>query len=808
MVIGVDYQRDINIMSFPTIGIFTEVPGAPGTAVNWVVDGEAYSYPVMRLDYDLTQQFFAGTYFAHPVPIDISEMNTINIRLRGDEGVGYPIRMIIELKKEGVIQGIILVSDLTSMYQNLSFSFYSEANEIDEVIIFVEDDIDGDGVGALYVDEFFFSRLPFTPDIEPDIIENAGPALNDEEVLDKVEADTALYFYDEIVGPGHVKDTSETSYSSIAATGFGLSALAVLAERYGTSTFWQTVTPQMAEERASALLDDLLRIQQNQITDSAEYGVSGFFYHFMNADGTRAIGSEVSVVDTALLIVGALTAGEYFGGDVKEKADLLYASIDWTFFIDENTYRYRMGWRPESGRGFTTPKGGGYISSGAYNLPTDEVLLIALLALGNHFDDEMVRKSYFSYPREAKIYTAQSGEAAGTEYTVVNSFFGSLFTYLYAHCYFDFESLGVDKTYFAPEAPYPVSIDWWDNSCQAFKANRQFCIDQRNNFPFSYHENTWGISAVQRPDGRYEGRYGAVPFLNGPGNDGVVALYGPLSAMPFFRDSAYEEPSENAAYQSLRYYYNNYFTQMYGQYGFYDSFDNKGNFSTVYLGLDQGPIVLMIENYRSNLIWDTLSQNEKLSDVIDLVFADGFDFLDVEIFNTDPDDDTEPQEISFGFEGIGREIVPALQFITMSVNFSNPSGQFIVYTDNTNDSNTVRYTGSGDAGGLVGNQNTTQSAPLYWTVFDEVQLNEYTFTGDLLTEGKVQDKSNVDYNTPVMLDKRTIINGTGDLAPYPLAGRTTISSLIYIYFACDFSIPGLDEQHYSTETLTIEIFHE
>ena len=89
-----------------------------------------------------------------------------------------------------------------------------------------------------------------------------------------------------------------------------------------------------------------------------------------------------------------------------------------------------------------------------------------------------------------------------------------------------------------------------------------------------------------------------------------------------------------------------------------------------------------------------------------------------------------------------------------------------------------------------------------------MQLNGYTFTGDLLTEGKVQDTSDIDYTTADMLDKRTIINGIGDLAPYPLAGRTTMSSLIYVYFAADFSIPGLDEQHYSTETLTIDIFHE
>ncbi len=802
VVIGVDYERDIDILSFPTINIFTEIAGAPGTSVTWVNDVEAYSEPVLLLDYDISQQFFAGAYFTCGVPFDISEMNTINIRLRGHEVDGYPVRMIIELKSGGQIQGVILLSDLTSAYQDISFPFYSEVDEIDEVVIFIEDDTDGDRLGGLYIDEFFFSKLTFMPDINPDINENAGPGLSDEEVLDKVEADTALYFYDQIVGPGHVKDTSETPYSSIAATGFGLTALAVLAERYGTSDFWQTVTPQMARDRVEAILDDLLRIQQNQIANSAEYGTAGFFYHFIDSEGKRSPGSEVSLVDTALLIIGALTAGEYFGGDIKDKADLLYDSIDWTFFIDENTYQYHMGWKPESSRGFTTPKDGGYISNGTYNLPSDEVLLISLLALGNHFDDEMVRKSYFSYPRNEKKYTATSGDNEGTEYTVVNSYFGSLFTYLYAHCYFDFQNLGIDQTYFAPDAPYPVSVNWWDNSVQAIMANRQFCIDQREYYPFSYSENSWGISAVQRPDGRYEGRYGAVPFNNGPGNDGVVALYCSLSSMPFFKTSSYELPSENEAYQAMRYFYNNYFTQMYGQYGFYESFDNKGNFSNVYLGLDQGPIVLMIENYRSNLIWDTLIQNEKLSDVIDLVFADSFDWLDVKLKNIT--DDTDTTELLFGSHEVGTQIAPAEQYAEIDYNFKFTTGRLVIYTDNEN--NTVPYTGDENAGGLVGTFDATQVAPIHWVTFDAPVAGGYVFSGDSPTEGLVQDVSDDDFSLPDRLTERTIVDGEGLLAPYPTIDRTMLSSTVYVYFGCDFS--GLEAQDYNTDTLTIEIYHE
>ncbi|MBU1863795.1 MAG: hypothetical protein KKH94_09055 [Candidatus Omnitrophica bacterium] len=804
VVIGVDYERDIDVLAFPDAGIFTEVGGAPGTSLSWVVDSGASSYsdPVAKLDYDLTTQFFAGLYLKDASGVDISSMNTLNIRIRGDATEGYPIRMVIELKEAGEIQGVLLVSALAATYQDLTFPFYSESNTIDEVIIYVEDDTDGNGKGALYIDEFFFSAQPFTPDIEPAVAEDAASSLTDQELLDTVQAHTAHFFYDTIIGAGYVKDTSETTYSSIAATGFGLAALPILAARYNTTSNWQQVTPAMAETRAEALLDALLLIQSNQGANPAEYGVNGFFYHFIDNDGKRAEGCEVSVIDTALLVVGALTAGEYFGGTVKTKADQLYAAIDWTIFIDGGSYQYHMGWKPESSLGFTTPKNGGFISSGTFNKPTDEVLLIALLALGNHIDNTTVRKSYFSYPRASKTYTALSGADAGTEYQIVNSYFGSLFTYLYAHCFFDFETLGVDQTYFASDAPYPVSIDWWDNSVQAFKANRQFCIDQEANYPFSYSKDSWGISAVQRPDGRYEGRYGAVPFDNGPGHDGVVALYGAMSSMPFFRESALESLSDNEGFQSLRSLYDTYRTNIYGSYGFYDSFDYKGNFSTVYLGLDQGPIVLMIENYRSNLIWTTLEQNEKISDVLDLVFADDFGLIDIQIKNIA--DNSLANDLSFNGTAGVTTVASSEQYTEISVTFNNPTGKLIVYTNNKN--STIPYTGGGDAAGLVGVTDTTQVAPVQWVVFDALEVGGYLFTGSAVTEGKMQDYLNVDFVAEGMLEKRTIMDGNGNLAPYPTTDRTTASSTVYVYYGCDFT--DRESQNYTTDTLTIEIFQE
>lgn len=799
VVISVSNERDIDILqssTFPNRNIFMDIAGSPGTSYFFLNDQIQFDYDL----YDQAEQNFAGLSFGRPNGVSLATMHTLNIRVRGDAAKGYPIRMIIELKNDGQVQGVVFVSNLSDSFQDLTFPIYTESTIIDEVTIVVEDDIDGGGSGRLYIDEFFFSNEFYQPDVVPEVFENAGPGFTNTELLDVVQSDTARFFYDEVIGAGHVKDSLYTNHSSIAATGFGLAVLAIMASRYDEDDFfWNYVTPEMARDRCIAILDDFLRIQGLQATNPEEYGKAGFFYHFINADGTRYGSCEVSVADTALLIVGALVAGEYFGGEVKTKADELYDAVnmDWTFFIDDADAQFHMAWKPESSRNFNVPKDGGYLSEGKFSTSTDEILLITLLALGSHFDNDLVRKSYFSYPRDEKSYIAQKGIDAGREYTTVNSYFGSLFTYLYAHCYFDFQDLGSDETYFAPDAAYPTSINWWDNSVEAFKAHRQFAIDQAHNYPFAYNENSWGFSAVERPDGRYEGRYGAVPFSNGPGHDGVIALYASLSSMPFFQQSMSEDLNANDGFKALRYFYDTYYMQSYGPYGFYESIDNDGNFSNNYLGLDQGPIVLMMENYRTKFVWNTLRENSKIADVLELVYSDGFDYLDVTVKNLS--DDTESAQLEFGSTTDGESIVSALHYVEVDFNFANEAAQLVVYTDNS-----ALYTGDDDPAGMVGVDNSDYAAPLQWVV-SEVLHTGYNFADNNVDEGIVQDVSDFDFNSLPAINDRTIVYNDGTLAPYPTPGRVALGSRVYLYFGVDYS--GLVAQEYRTESLTIEICH-
>ncbi|MCX5668413.1 MAG: putative Ig domain-containing protein, partial [Candidatus Omnitrophica bacterium] len=114
----------------------------------------------------------------------------------------------------------------------------------------------------------------------------AFPPITDEELLDQTEARGAMYFYNEAISNGFVKDTDYKDFSSISATGFGLAALCVMAERYQTTPNW-TVSPTQARARVNQILDNCISYQSYQASAGNNYGVAGFLYHFITANGTR-----------------------------------------------------------------------------------------------------------------------------------------------------------------------------------------------------------------------------------------------------------------------------------------------------------------------------------------------------------------------------------------------------------------------------------------------------------------------------------------------------------------------------------------
>lgn len=373
----------------------------------------------------------------------------------------------------------------------------------------------------------------------------ASDAAPDDAFLDKLEYDSILYFANE-ANPknGFVKDSSRPGAPcSVAAVGFGLVAICI-----GNSRGW------IDRDKAYDRVVRTLRAFKDEVPNER-----GFFYHFLDMrTGSRTWNSELSSIDTALFLAGALFAGEYFKGtEVQMLANELYERVDWPWMMNGKSVMC-MGWKPDSG--FLWYYWDSY----------SEAMILYALAIGSP-THPISKDAWFAWNRHIDTYK---------DHEVVYCPTGSLFTYQYSHAWIDFRNL------------YEGEINYFDNSIKATKANRQFCIDNAPKYK-TYGENSWGLTACLGPDG-YRG-YGSKP---GEGlNDGTIAPCGMAGSIVF---------DPQASLDGLKYLYNNHKNFLYGKYGFKDAFNiDKNWWAEEYLGIDVGITLLMIENYRSGLVWDT-----------------------------------------------------------------------------------------------------------------------------------------------------------------------------------------------------------
>ena len=413
----------------------------------------------------------------------------------------------------------------------------------------------------------------------------ASEPLTDDQLMDLESRASFNYFWEcantdpDSPGYGLVRDKfpapQDADQASLASVGFGLTALTIGAERG-----W--VTREQAEERAIGTLNTMLNNIQKE---------HGFFYHWVNMDDAqRWRGSEVSVIDTSIAINGAISAGEYFGGQAKLLAQQIYENVDWDWFIDKNDglnkNQFFSARYPETG-----------FTPGHWDVSSEALMLYILSASSpTHPIDPIVYNSF------KRLYGSYPGYP-----TFVHSWFGSMFTYQFSHAWYDFRNT-TDRD----------GIDWFRNSVIAAKVNRQFCIDQpidtNNTKKFiTYGPDAWGVSASEDPYG-YNGALGAYPSGdNLPGgisrndqnhNNGTLAPYGAIASMPF-------TPEESLS--AMRNYYDNYDGKLWTQYGFTEAFNTDVSpawYDVNVLGIDKGITLLMIENYRSNLIWNLMNKNK------------------------------------------------------------------------------------------------------------------------------------------------------------------------------------------------------
>ena len=407
----------------------------------------------------------------------------------------------------------------------------------------------------------------------------------DRRMLDQHQRDTFKYFLHEINPQnGLVRDTTRKgSHASITATGLGLAAYVVAAKR-------GFISREEAASKTVTVLRFFAESKHDQDADASGY--KGFYYHFLEMEtGKRAWKSELSTIDTTFLLAGMLTAALYFDHaaplerEIRSLAEALYRRVDWQWALNEGA-ALTHGWKPESG--FLKYRWEGY----------NEALLLYILGLGSP-TSPLPEQSYRAWTRSyrwKKIY--------GFNYL----YGGPLFIHQLSHAWVDFRGI-------QDHVMHARGLDYFENSRRATYVQRQYAI--RNPKKYSgYNENCWGITASDGPgpqacriDGIprrfYAYRARGVPF--GP-DDGTIAPWAVMASLPF---------APEIVVPALH-HFNQYYPEMISKYGYRCSFNptypaqgnkSSGWISEGYFGLDQGPILMMIENFRSGFVWDLMRKS-------------------------------------------------------------------------------------------------------------------------------------------------------------------------------------------------------
>lgn len=386
-------------------------------------------------------------------------------------------------------------------------------------------------------------------------------------------------------------------FASIASVGFALTAYPIGIERG-----WVSRT--QAVDRTLTTLKFLRDLPAGpQASGKGSY--KGFYYHFLDMQKGERYDSwvELSSVDTGLLMMGVLFAQSYYDRDdarekeIREIADTLYKRVDWQW-LQQNKPLISMGWFPESG--FIKHDWMGY----------NEAMLLYVLALGSP-----------SHPVEPEAWTVWTrtyndvwGVYQGEEFLA----FGPLFGHQYSHVWIDFR--GIQDDYMRERG-----IDYFENSRRAAYAQRAYAIANPMKWK-DYGPELWGLTASDGPQQtlqEYRGEQRQFRHYSARGaglrenfDDGTIAPTAAIASLPFAPEIVI--PTTVSMHERYGEY-------IYSSYGFLDSFNpsfnydiplktgrlvpNQGWVSSDYIGIDQGPILTMISNYRNEFVWNVMKRN-------------------------------------------------------------------------------------------------------------------------------------------------------------------------------------------------------
>lgn len=418
-------------------------------------------------------------------------------------------------------------------------------------------------------------------------------------LFDDIERRTFQFFWDttnEVNGLTPDRYPSRP-FASIASIGFALTAYPI-----GIENGW--VSRNQAVDRTLTTLR-FFRDAPMGPQRTGRTGHKGFYYHFLDMQQGHRYDSwvELSSVDTALLLMGVLFAQSYYDGDdarekeIRQIADVLYRRVDWNW-LQRRAPLVSMGWFPESG--FIEHDWMGY----------NEAMMLYILALGSPTHPV----SPDAWTVWARTYDNDWGVFQGQEYLS----FGPQFGHQYSHVWIDFRDL--QDQYMRERG-----IDYFLNSRRATLAQRDYAIDNPMKWK-DYGENVWGLTAGDGPQNttqEYRGEQRQFRHYSARGaglrenfDDGTIAPTAAIASLVFAPEVVIP------ATQEMHRRYGDF---LYSSYGFLDSFNPSFNYdiplktgrlvpdrgwvASDYIGIDQGPILTMIANYRNEFVWDVMKRN-------------------------------------------------------------------------------------------------------------------------------------------------------------------------------------------------------
>ncbi|WP_301928944.1 glucoamylase family protein [Ferruginibacter sp.] len=405
-------------------------------------------------------------------------------------------------------------------------------------------------------------------------------------MLYKLQKDTFAYFIKEVNNnTGLIADkTQPGAPSSIAATGLGLSCYIAGIER-------GFITRTEAAKRTLTVLQFFYNSHQG--TDADATGYKGFYYHFLDMEtGKRVWNCELSTIDTAILMAGILTARCYYNSrqqseiEIRTIADKLYARVDWQWALNGKD-SVSHGWKPESG--FLRYR---------WNNKYSEAHIIYILALGSP-----------TFPISASAYKKWIATFEWKKlYDIDCIYAGPLFIHQMSQIWLHFNGIYDDFN-------NKVGIDYFENSRRATLIQQQYAIDNPKGYA-RYGKNGWGFTAsdgpgpcirtvngVKRQFYSYKAR--GAPF--GP-DDGTISPWAVVCSLPFLPDVVLSTIAHATKRLDFEKHHPFGFDASYNP-----TFPEKNALSHAWIsrwqfGLNQGPVILMIENYTSGLIWNIMKK--------------------------------------------------------------------------------------------------------------------------------------------------------------------------------------------------------